>query len=176
MTSLSGATQGQLIATLRYFNLIETNGKPKDALLKLTNAEGAERQALFRDIVTRSYGFVFSNSLDVERATRRQIDELFAEQNIGGETRRKAMGLFLALSLDAGLKVSPHMKVQRAKMQIGRRRQLGRELKHNQSITDWFELLLAKFPSFDPGWSDEIKKCWFDSFEKLMERNGSLRE
>jgi len=160
---------------LRYFDLIEASGKPKDALFKLINSEGAERQRLFREIVTRSYRFVFANSLDLEKATRRQIEEVFADQNVGGETRRKALGFFLALSLDAGLKVSPHIKVRNGKLQIGRRRPPIREPKQQPAKSDWLELLLAKFPSFDPDWSDEIKTRWFDSFEKLMERNGSLR-
>jgi hypothetical protein len=29
-------------------------------------------------------------------------------------------------------------------------------------------MLLAKFPSFNPEWPDEVQKRWFDSFEKLM--------
>lgn len=28
--------------------------------------------------------------------------------------------------------------------------------------------LLGKFPEFDPGWSPEIQKQWFDGFKKLM--------
>lgn len=28
--------------------------------------------------------------------------------------------------------------------------------------------LLAKFPSFDPGWSDDLKAKWFEGFEKFM--------
>jgi len=32
----------------------------------------------------------------------------------------------------------------------------------------WNQLLLSKFPSFDPGWPPEVQAKWFDSFEKLM--------
>ena len=32
----------------------------------------------------------------------------------------------------------------------------------------WPELLLAKFPDFNPEWPDEVKAKWFDAFEKLM--------
>jgi hypothetical protein len=28
--------------------------------------------------------------------------------------------------------------------------------------------LLGKFPSFDPGWPDDIKKKWFEGFDRLM--------
>ncbi|HEY3350742.1 MAG TPA: hypothetical protein VGM13_13280 [Thermoanaerobaculia bacterium] len=36
----------------------------------------------------------------------------------------------------------------------------------------WMELLLRKFPDFDPSWSDELKKGWFEAFEKLMAKGG----
>jgi hypothetical protein len=30
------------------------------------------------------------------------------------------------------------------------------------------ELLLAKFPQFDPAWPDELKAKWFDGYERLL--------
>src|SRR6266545_6658604 len=64
--SMSGAGQGQLFAALRFFDLMDANGKPKDSLSRLVNSEGAERQKLLREIVTRSYSFVFSSDLDLQ--------------------------------------------------------------------------------------------------------------
>jgi hypothetical protein len=32
------------------------------------------------------------------------------------------------------------------------------------------QLLLSKFPSFDPAWPDEVKTKWFEGFNKLMEQ------
>jgi len=29
-------------------------------------------------------------------------------------------------------------------------------------------MLLAKFPSFDPAWSDEVKRDWFTAFHQMM--------
>jgi hypothetical protein len=29
--------------------------------------------------------------------------------------------------------------------------------------------LLAKFPNFDPSWSDEVQAKWFDAFGRLRE-------
>lgn len=34
------------------------------------------------------------------------------------------------------------------------------------------EILLAKFPQFDPAWSDEVKLKWFDAFDRLMKGRG----
>jgi hypothetical protein len=32
----------------------------------------------------------------------------------------------------------------------------------------WEQMLLSKFPSFDPSWPDEVKSKWFDGFHRLM--------
>lgn len=39
--------------------------------------------------------------------------------------------------------------------------------KHPGSAS-WEELLLAKFPSFDPSWPDNVKIEWFSAFGSLM--------
>jgi hypothetical protein len=32
----------------------------------------------------------------------------------------------------------------------------------------WPQLLLSKFPTFDPAWPDDVKSKWFNAFDKLM--------
>jgi len=39
--------------------------------------------------------------------------------------------------------------------------------------TSWNEMLLTKFPSFDPTWSDEVKLKWFAAFDELLKRSFS---
>ncbi|MFL6350824.1 MAG: hypothetical protein ACJ74Z_03105 [Bryobacteraceae bacterium] len=34
------------------------------------------------------------------------------------------------------------------------------------------EKLLAKFPEFDPAWTDDVKLKWFDAFDRLMKGRG----
>src|SRR5690349_4201244 len=74
MRTLAGSTQGQLLATLRYFDLIEADGKPKDLLGRLVSSEGPGRSKIIKDIVTRSYDFVFSSDLDLQKATTNQVE------------------------------------------------------------------------------------------------------
>ena len=38
----------------------------------------------------------------------------------------------------------------------------------NKDANTWADLLLSKFPTFDPNWPDEVKLKWFDGFERLM--------
>ena len=35
-------------------------------------------------------------------------------------------------------------------------------------------MLLAKFPTFDPNWSDEVKVKWFTAFDELLKRHPHL--
>jgi hypothetical protein len=42
----------------------------------------------------------------------------------------------------------------------------------NTSTAAWADLLLAKFPEFDPAWPDEVKLKWFDAFDRLMKGRG----
>lgn len=177
MKSFSGAVQGQLIATLGYFDLVDFEGTPTESLSLLVNAEGADRQRLLAKLVAQAYRFVFGSPLDLERATRKQIEEMFAAQHIGGETLRKALGLFLALAKDAGLKLSPHITRRPSKSSSSKRRlqTLGAKgpiLDLNPCKNDLdasrSNLLLLKFPTFDPNWSDELKLRWFNSFERLI--------
>lgn len=185
MRTLAGSTQGQLLATLRYFDLIEADGKPKDMLAKLVNSEGPERQKLIKEIVTRSYDFVFSSDLDLQKATTNQVEELFSAEGATGETRRKAFGFFLALTKDAGIQLSPHIKAPKS-APVTRRRITrnstnvedpnggggGSPAQGSEQNLSWSQLLLSKFPSFDPSWPEETQKRWFDSFEKLMRQTG----
>jgi hypothetical protein len=38
--------------------------------------------------------------------------------------------------------------------------------------TPWDTMLLTKFPTFDPTWSDEVKLQWFAAFDELLKRAG----
>lgn len=111
MRSLAGSTQGQLMATIKYFDLIEADGTPKGALSKLVESEGDERKKLFAEMVKRSYAFVFKSDLDLQKATTSQVEELFTAEGVTGETRRKAFSFFLALCKDSDIKLSSHIKV-----------------------------------------------------------------
>lgn len=177
MQSLSGAVQGQLMASLHFLELVNEVGKPTDFLIALVHSEGHDRQRLFRDIVTRSYGFIFKSSSNFERVTRKEIEELFAAQGVRGETLRKSLGLFLALAANAGIRMSPHVHGVGATGAVARRRRSSstkpRMGNHSAEVVQslpWPQILLSKFPSFDPNWSDNVKTRWFDSFEELMKR------
>lgn len=178
---LSGAAQSQLIYALRFFGLIEADGKPKELLTQLANSEGAERKRLLKEMTLRGYGFVFSSSLDLNAATGKQVEELFGEHGVQGDTARKAISLFLLFAKETEIKLSPHLKVPRTRRGGTRRRSGSGQNDQNggddsSSIVEpklsWEQMLLSKFPSFDPNWPEETQRRWFDGFEKLMGHGG----
>jgi len=178
LANMSGALQSQLTTTLRYLNLIKATGQPTETLTNLVNSEGPERIKAMQTMLLLSYSFLFGN-FDLKTATPRMVEEKFAEAGASGGTLDKCMLFFIAAAKDADLELSPHLKVQRGSRTTPRQRARIRtmELATNGEILvngaengdmTWEQMLLSKFPSFDPAWPDEVKSKWFDGFHRLM--------
>jgi hypothetical protein len=183
MSSFSGSIQAQLITTLRYLNLSNDQGSPTEKLEKLVVSDGAERQKILSEVLSSSYPFLFNKNVDLNKISPAQINELFVEAGATGETTKKSIRFFLSAAKDAGINLSPHIKKPRAgaprksgsKPKKGpEEKQGGEQLKDNASPeaqfsnNSWQQLLLSKFPSFDPAWPDDVKAGWFEGFNKLM--------
>jgi len=184
MGTMSGTAQGQLIAALRYLDLVTAHGSPTEKLTRFVNSEGPERQKILKDILTSAYTFLFQGGFDLQRATARQLEEEFSKVGASGETVRKCIAFFTAAAKDADLPLSPYVRGKRgARGAGGRNRRMASgaaiqnsppksqadQISYDQSEPlSWRQLLLAKFPSFDPSWPDEVKAKWFDAFDRLM--------
>jgi hypothetical protein len=107
---LSGSTGPQLVAALRYLNLVDHNGKPTERLKSLVPAEGEKRTQVIRSITTESYSFVIKSNLDLASATYAQIEETFGNNfSLTGDVRRKCVKFFIAIAGDGGITISPHI-------------------------------------------------------------------
>lgn len=178
MSSYSGALQSQLSTALRYLGLTTETGQTTGMLPALVNSEGVQRVSAMKTVLTKCYPFLFDN-FDLKSATPRMLEEQFAAQGASGGTLDKCMLFFLAAAKDAGIEVSPHMKVQRGARVSRSRTRNGRPLEISAMADDgqiddrqgelsWEQMLLSKFPAFDPAWPDEVKSKWFDGFHRLM--------
>lgn len=110
------------------------------------------------------------------------MQERFSQTGTSGDTTRKALSFFMKAAKDAGIELSPHIvKGPGPRPGTSRRRRKPSQPQSSQGITNNInedfsykegisleKLLLSKFPSFDPAWSDEIKAKWFDGFKELM--------
>lgn len=181
MSSMSGTIQAQLIATLEYLGLINSEGVPTDKLAGYVHSEGSEKQRLLKDIIVSAYPFLFKEGFDIKRATYSLLQERFIKAGVGGDTIRKCISFFLQSAEEAGIELSPHFKKKSGPRPGSRRRpnppspnknapEFGDNSEPPRTDEVSIEkLLLSKFPSFDPGWPDDVKAKWFDGFGRLMD-------
>lgn len=113
MTKLSGAAAKELLATLRFLNLVNEKAEPTPLFEQFVNGSEEERQALWGQMVPASYSFLFTTpGFHIERATGGQVAELFRQHGngISGSTLQRAISFFLTAAKEAGIKVSPSIK------------------------------------------------------------------
>lgn len=199
MRTMSGGQQSAMIQALRFLQLIEEDGRTTPKLHRLATSEGAERQQALQEMLSQAYSFVFKEpGFELKAATAQELEERFRASGATGDTVRKAVVFFEGAATDAGLELSPYIKKRAARSggpRVARKRRSGsgttaggrvgnpandgdRPAQHPLQETPpsppptltWAQMLLSKFPSFDPAWPDEVKSKWFDAFDKLMER------
>ena len=189
MPSMAGGVRSQLLQALKYLNLIEANGAPKEKLPMLVKSEGAEYQKILREVLNAAYPFLKSKEIDLNTATMNLLDEQFSKLATGG-TVQKCITFFIPAAKDAGIPLSPFIK-EPGKRTLSNNRPKKPRIKpgahtEGQGTTNseatssqplsWHELLLSKFPSFDPSWPDEVKANWFISFNELMQKGLDKKE
>ncbi len=194
---LSGSTGTQLMAALRFLDLIDEYGRPTDRLKPLASSNSKQRHDILREIAFTSFAFALDGDLDPQNATYSQLEEIFNEKyQMTGQLSRKCLKFFIELSNNAGITLSPFItKKFRAgyssatpklitKKSTGGTKVITRntsvKYRRNNTIpnnsddppgvSSWDKLLLTKFPTFDPSWSDDVKLKWFTAFDDLMRR------
>jgi hypothetical protein len=176
MGSMSGAMQSQLTSTLRYLGLTSAAGLPSDMLTQLVHSEGPERKKRMHALLVQAYPFLFNDQFDIARASQKEFEEAFDAVVPSAETAKKCMSFFLAAAKDAGVTLSPHIKKRSGPRAPRSRRPLqaangvAETPAHKSEVQGmtWEQMLLSKFPSFDPAWPDEVKAKWFTAFDQLM--------
>jgi hypothetical protein len=178
--TMSGGQRSSLFKALQYLNLMNAERRPTDLLNRLVHSEGAERQEALRDTLLGAYRFL-DGEIDLHRATEDELREVFEKKGgAGGDTVRKAVAFYLAAAKAGELPLSQYLTNARATRSPGRQRRAktaakGSSVKQRENgevdeppAQPWAQMLLAKFPSFDPAWPDEVKASWFQAFQQLM--------
>jgi hypothetical protein len=185
LKNFSGAVASQILATLRFFELVDGQGHPTEKLHSLVGSWATELEAVLRN----AYPPIFSLNLDTASAS--QFEGLFAKTYPGAASvQRKAVTFFLNAASDAQIKLSPYITKNRKPRSGPTRRRTakvkgaaGTDTNPDEEKTPlpngqgrlndppektWHDRLLDKFPAFDPAWSPEMQSKWMESFEKLM--------
>ena len=195
--NFSGAVKTQLNHAIHALSLVNESGVPEADLTLLVNSEGPEREKVLKRILQRGYPFLFDGQISLETATAQQLIEKFSKAGATGDTARKGIAFLLEATKEAGIKTSPYFKKAGAQARGPRKTPVSdgtpkppdppkpqQQQKKDPPPggagagagsggggtveMDWAQLLLSKFPSFDPAWPDDVKSKWFDAFDKLM--------
>ena len=183
-TMFSGSASTQVMAAMRFLNLVDDGNKPTHHLRLLVDSRGDERTKRLKDVCTNSFGIVFNNnSLDLQTATYAQLEELFQVHfGVDGDVRRKCIKFFTSLATDAGISLSPHITkkvrtshsnstarapVKRVAPKSSRTEEIPKVAEIPET-TQLLEKLLKKFPDFDVAWTAEQKAMWLEGFNMFM--------
>jgi hypothetical protein len=174
------------MSALRFLALVDANGTPTNQLRQLASAKGDRRTELLRQITYEAYGFLFQGSFDSQTATYAQLDEVFHQTfQLTSSVSRKCIKFFVSVANDAGIPLSTFItKRSRAIHSVSGTKTISSKIEGRTSrklivpqdfdeipfSMSWDKILLAKFPTFDPTWTDEVKLKWFEAFDKLLER------
>lgn len=182
----SGSTGTQLMSALRFLNLIDSNQMPTPQLTSLVNARGLARTEILKKISRDSFTFLVSNSFESEKATYLQLEEKFNEMyQVDRDVARKCIKFFTELASEAAIPLSPFItkKSKSSKLATvvekvpkkskGRTNQneiIPQQVELIPRTLSWKELLLSKFPNFDPTWPTDVQLKWFEAFDELLKR------
>lgn len=179
---LSGSNGTQLMSALRFLGLIDAKDTPTSRLRLLAQANGAQRAEVLKQITSGAFGFVLQDSFDAQSATYSQLEEAFSTFELTDGVRRKCVKFFVELSSDAGIPLSSFItkRLRSAHGSTGTKpvpKRKGTKPMRNLIVpldlekipaeTSWDRMLLTKFPTFDPSWSDEVKLGWLQAFDGL---------
>jgi len=116
MSSMSGAAQSQVTTTLRYLGMISENNIPTPLMKRYVTGEETERKAALREMLEKSYPFIFDGVFDFSTATASQLRETFASNTTAtGETLGRCMSFLKDAALDADIHVSPFILQKKAR-------------------------------------------------------------
>lgn len=136
MRSLSGSVQSALTSTLEYLKLIDKNGKPAPQLTQLVESKDKQRADILRSVLEKAYPFLFSGSVELKRATTKQVEDAFRDQGAGGSTVVKCIAFFLAAAKEALVEVSSHVKTPQLQRNTTPKRNAGAGASSGASPTD----------------------------------------
>lgn len=110
--NMAGSDQTAVLAALRGFDLIGDGNEVKPELLKLAK-DNDDRPNMIAALLERYYPKQVE--LSKQNATSGMLEESFAEYGYSADTRRKAVTFFLKAAEYAGIHISPHFNLPKAR-------------------------------------------------------------
>jgi hypothetical protein len=144
LDTYSGATQSQLMSTLRLMGFVDQEGQVLPALRE------AIKDPLFRRTHLQNWAHQFYSeqiNLAGQSATAQMLHESFAAYGYNGSTLRKAVVFYLALAEELGLPTSPLFRPPKQSATPPGRRRLRVDPEAERRIRDAFPPTPPRAPS-----------------------------
>jgi hypothetical protein len=123
MGSMSGAAQSQVTTALRFLGMISENNIPNPIMKRYVSGEEAERKAALREMLEKSYPFIFQSDFDLSTATAQMLRENFVvNTSATGETISRCIAFLKDAAADAGIPVSQFITQKSARSGAGKKR------------------------------------------------------
>lgn len=130
MGSMSGAAQSQVTTALRFLGMISENNIPNPIMKRYVSGQETERKAALKEMLEKSYPFIFSGDFELSSATAQMLRENFAANTSAtGETISRCIAFLKDAAADAGIPVSPYILQKSARGSgAGKKRSVGKKL------------------------------------------------
>ena len=107
LRSYSGSVARQLVAAMKWLQLLDDNGHTNEKLRQIVAAYGTDTWSdVFGDAIFDAYREMLGD-LDLDHATTGMLADKFRAVGADGQVLQKCMTFFLAALRNAGVKVSP---------------------------------------------------------------------
>jgi hypothetical protein len=131
MTSMSGSSQSQLLAALKFLSLVHGTGAPTQALRDLCQAEGPAFGQKLKSVLSQAYREALSG-IDLKTTTTGELAKRFQSAGINGGTVTTAISFLMSAAKEAGIEISAHVKAPSS----GKRRPNGKRRIGGDDVPD----------------------------------------
>lgn len=186
LSRFSGGVVAQLLMALRSLGCL-TEQAPTNRLRVLVQVCGTPEFSRYMQEALR-VAYPFLSNMDLTTATPSMFADAFKVTGAKEDVLKKSRRFYLQAAADVGIQIGPRIlkgpkSVSRpsngSAPATPRRRQAPKKPSERadlgqggdgarQPVATIEQQLIAKFPSFDPEWPDQIKAAWFDGFKNLM--------
>lgn len=180
LKNMSGSGRAQFTIALKYLGLYDAKTQEPTPLgTTLATSDEAGWKTTLASILKTKYERQLEQ---LRRGTEQTFKESF--EGVPSSLVIPAARFLIAAAKDCGLPISSHIKEisggRPARPRASRTTETAAPSTAHagpttestgtskSSVSGAHEILLAKFPNFDPSWDESRQKAWFDSYQRLL--------
>lgn len=160
--NLPPSSARQLMACLKALDLLDADACATPELQLLIGSWGSDRYPdHLQHLLDRCYPTLGQFDLASETLDRLMRDPAFAK--VQGDTRIRAVRFFLGAADASGRTIGPRL------LERPRRAPRGATTRRRNRRHELADVLMSKFPDFDPGWEPSLQMAWLTNLRLMTE-------